>query len=60
MNMARPFAFMEHNDRVIQNLQAQEARERKFGLAPNEEMQVDYLMSVAPGVCSIRTLKPLI
>ena len=60
MNMARPFAFMEHNDRVIQNLHAQEARERKFGLAPNEEMQVDYLMSVAPGVCSIRTLKTFI
>ncbi|NLG38705.1 MAG: DUF3418 domain-containing protein, partial [Fibrobacter sp.] len=60
MNMARPFAFMEHNDRVIQNLHAQEARERKFGLAPNEEMQVDYLMSVAPDVCSIRTLKTFI
>lgn len=60
MNMARPFAFMEHNDRVIQNLHALEARERRFGLAPTEEMQVEYLVSVAPEVCSIRSLKTFI
>ncbi|HHX14765.1 MAG TPA: ATP-dependent RNA helicase HrpA [Fibrobacter sp.] len=60
MNMARPFAFMEHNDRVIQNLHALEARERRFGLAPHEEVQVEFLIAAAPGVNSIRTLKTFI
>lgn len=55
--MARPFPFMVHNERVVEDLHALEARKRQFGLAPSEDALVDYYVRIAPKVNSIRTLK---
>ncbi|MCF0222985.1 MAG: ATP-dependent RNA helicase HrpA [Fibrobacter sp.] len=55
--MARPFPFMEHNERVLENLRALEARKRQFGLCPSEDALVDYYVRIADKVNSIRTLK---
>lgn len=55
--MARPFPFMTHNERVVENLHALEARKRQFGLAPSEDALVDYYVRIAPKVNSIRTLR---
>ena len=33
--MARPFSFMTHNESVVEDLHALEARKRRFGLAPS-------------------------
>lgn len=55
--MARPFPFMTHNERVVEDLHALEARKRQFGLAPSEDALVDYYVRIAPKVNSIRTLK---
>ncbi len=55
--MARPFPFMIHNEKVVENLHALEARKRQFGLAPSEDALVDYYTRIAPKVNSIRTLK---
>ncbi|MCQ2106003.1 MAG: DUF3418 domain-containing protein [Fibrobacter sp.] len=56
-DIARPFPFMTHNERVVENLHALEARKRQFGLAPSEDALVDYYVRIAPKVNSIRTLK---
>ncbi|SHK50160.1 ATP-dependent RNA helicase HrpA [Fibrobacter sp. UWEL] len=56
-DIARPFPFMTHNERVVENLHALEARKRQFGLAPHEDTLVDYYVRIAPKVNSIRTLK---
>ncbi len=56
-DIARPFPFMTHNERVVENLHALEARKRQFGLAPHEDALVDYYVRIAPKVNSIRTLK---
>ena len=58
--MARPFAFMTHNERVIEDLHALEARKRQFGLAPSEDALVDYYVRIAHEVNSIKTLKDYI
>ena len=58
--MARPFAFMTHNERVVEDLHALEARKRQFGLAPSEDALVDYYVRIAPRVNSIKTLKDYI
>ena len=58
--MARPFAFMTHNERVVDDLHALEARKRQFGLAPNEDALVDYYVRIAHEVNSIKTLKDYI
>jgi hypothetical protein len=58
--MARPFAFMTHNERVVEDLHAQEARKRQFGLAPSEDALVDYYTRIAHEVNSIKTLKDYI
>lgn len=58
--MARPFAFMTHNERVVDDLHALEARKRQFGLAPSEDALVDYYVRIAPRVNSIKTLKDYI
>ena len=55
--MARPFHFMEHNERVLENLRALEARKRQFGLAPSEDALVDYYTRIAHNVNSIKSLK---
>ncbi|MCF0221706.1 MAG: DUF3418 domain-containing protein [Fibrobacter sp.] len=55
--MARPFPFMTHNEKVVENLHALEARKRQFGLAPSEDSLVDYYVRIAPQVNSIRTLR---
>lgn len=60
MDMSRPFPFMQHNAKVLETLSAAEARLRRFGLAPSEELQVDKLIAAAPGVNSIKTLKDFI
>ncbi|MCF0216277.1 MAG: ATP-dependent RNA helicase HrpA [Fibrobacteraceae bacterium] len=60
MDMARPFAFMEHNYKVVENLHGLEARKRQFGLAPSEDALVDYYVQVAPDVFSIKSLKEFI
>nr|MCR5378868.1 ATP-dependent RNA helicase HrpA [Fibrobacter sp.] len=58
--MARPFAFMTHNERVVEDLHALEARKRQFGLAPSEDALVDYYTRIAHNVNSIKTLKDYI
>ncbi|WP_407446379.1 DUF3418 domain-containing protein [Fibrobacter sp.] len=58
--MARPFAFMTHNERVVDDLHALEARKRQFGLAPSEDALVDYYARIAHQVNSIKTLKDYI
>ncbi|SOE78381.1 RNA helicase HrpA [Fibrobacter sp. UWT3] len=58
--MARPFAFMTHNERVVDDLHALEARKRQFGLAPSEDALVDYYTRIAHEVNSIKTLKDYI
>ena len=58
--MARPFAFMTHNERVVEDLHALEARKRQFGLAPSEDSLVDYYVRIAHNVNSIKTLKDYI
>ena len=58
--VARPFPFMTHNDRVIENLHALEARKRQFGLAPSEDTLVEYYTRIAGKVNSIKTLKDYI
>ncbi|WP_405331721.1 ATP-dependent RNA helicase HrpA [Fibrobacter sp.] len=58
--MARPFAFMTHNEHVVEDLHALEARKRMFGLAPSEDALVDYYVRIAHSVNSIKTLKDYI
>ncbi|SHK19852.1 ATP-dependent RNA helicase HrpA [Fibrobacter sp. UWB12] len=58
--VARPFDFMTHNDRVVENLHALEARKRQFGLAPSEDALVEYYTRIADNVNSIKTLKSYI
>ena len=58
--VARPFPFMTHNERVIENLHALEARKRQFGLAPSEDTLVEYYTRIAGNVNSIKTLKDYI
>lgn len=58
--VARPFDFMKHNDRVVENLHALEARKRQFGLAPSEDALVEYYTRIAGNVNSIKTLKSYI
>lgn len=58
--MARSFAFMTHNERVVEDLHALEARKRQFGLAPSEDALVDYYVRIAHEVNSIKTLKDYI
>lgn len=58
--MARPFAFMTYNERVVEDLHALEARKRQFGLAPSEDALVDYYTRIAHEVNSIKTLKDYI
>ena len=58
--MARPFAFMTHNERVVEDLHGLEARKRQFGFAPSEDALVDYYVRIAPRVNSIKTLKDYI
>ena len=58
--MARPFSFMTHNERVVEDLHALEARKRQFGLAPSEDALVDYYTRIAHEVNSIKTLKDYI
>lgn len=55
--MARPFPFMVHNDRVVEDLHALEARKRQFGLAPSEDSLVEYYSRIAHKVNSVKTLK---
>jgi len=55
--VARPFPFMVHNDKVVEGLHALEARKRQFGLAPSEDALVEYYARIAPKVNSIKTLK---
>ena len=58
--MARPFPFMKHNERVVEDLHALEARKRQFGLAPSEDALVDYYTRIAHNVNSIKSLKDYI
>lgn len=58
--MARPFPFMTHNERVVEDLHALEARKRQFGLAPSEDALVDYYTRIAHEINSIKTLKDYI
>jgi hypothetical protein len=58
--MARPFPFMKHNDRVVEDLHGLEARKRQFGLAPSEDALVDYYVRIAHNVNSIKTLRDYI
>ena len=58
--MARPFPFMKHNERVVEDLHGLEARKRQFGLAPSEDALVDYYVRIAHHVNSIRTLRDYI
>jgi HrpA-like RNA helicase len=58
--MARPFPFMTHNERVVDDLHALEARKRQFGLAPSEDALVDYYTRIAHNVNTIKTLKDYI
>ncbi len=58
--VARPFDFMTHNDRVVENLHALEARKRQFGIAPSEDALVEYYTRIAGKVNSIKTLKDYI
>jgi RNA helicase HrpA len=59
-DMPRSFPFMEYNNRVLEGLRGLEARERRWGLAPSEDAQVQYLVGKAPGVNSIKTLRDFI
>ena len=58
--MARPFPFMKHNERIVEDLHALEARKRQFGLAPSEDALVDYYTRIAHKVNSIKTLRDYI
>ena len=58
--MARPFPFMKHNERVVEDLHALEARKRQFGLAPSEDALVDYYTRIAHKVNSIKSLRDYI
>ncbi|MCQ2063470.1 MAG: ATP-dependent RNA helicase HrpA [Fibrobacter sp.] len=55
--MARPFSFMEHNDRVVEELHALEARKRQFGLAPSDDALVEYYTRIAHNVNSVKSLR---
>ncbi len=55
--MARPFPFMEHNDRVVEELHALEARKRQFGLAPGDDALVEYYTRIAHNVNSVKSLR---
>ncbi len=59
-NLPRPFPFMRYNEKVLESLRASEVRLRRWGLAPSDDLQVDYLVERAPGVCSLGTLKDFI
>lgn len=59
-DLPRPFPFMQHNEKVLEALRASEVRLRRWGLAPSDDLQVDYLVERAPGVCSLKTLKDFI
>lgn len=59
-DMPRPFPFMEFNNRVVEGLRGLEARQRRWGLAPSEDAQVQYLVGKAPGVNSLKTLRDFI
>lgn len=59
-DIPRPFPFMEFNERVLENLRGMEARLRRWGLAPTEDAQVEYFVSKAPGVLSVKTLREFI
>jgi len=56
-NMARPFVFMENNLRVLEHLRAQEAKLRRWGLAPTDSMLIEYFKNAAPEVTSLPDLK---
>lgn len=56
-NMPRPFVFMENNMRVLEHLRATEARLRRWGLAPSENMVAEYYRNIAPEVTSLHSLK---
>lgn len=59
-DMARPFPFMQHNERVLESLRTKETRLRRFGICPSEDLQVDFYTSRAPGVFSLKTLRDFI
>ncbi|MFA6835985.1 MAG: ATP-dependent RNA helicase HrpA [Fibrobacteraceae bacterium] len=59
-DLPRPFPFMEHNEQVLESLRGKEARLRRWGICPSDDIQVDYLMARAPGVFSLKTLKDFI
>ncbi len=59
-DMPRPLPFMRHNEKVLETLRASEVRLRRWGLAPSDDLQVDYLVERAPGVCSLKTLQEFI
>lgn len=59
-DMPRPLPFMEHNERVLEALRAEETRLRRWGICPSEDLQVDFLIDRAPGVFSLKTLKDFI
>lgn len=56
-NIPRPFVFMENNFRVLEHLRATEARLRRWGLAPTENMVAEYYRTIAPTVTSLPSLK---
>ena len=58
--MARPFPFMKHNEKVLESLASMEKRRRRFGLVPSEDWLVDYFVSKAPFVFSIKSLREYI
>lgn len=59
-DLPRPFPFMQHNEKVLEALRASEVRLRRWGIAPSDDLQVDYLVSRAPGVYSLKTLRDFI
>ncbi len=59
-DMIKPFPFMEHNRRVIETLRNMEIKLRRYGICPSEEEQTEFYLSVAPEVCSLRTLRTFI
>jgi hypothetical protein len=56
-NIARPFPFMEANERVIDSLHGMEARLRRFGLAPAPELQVAWYTARFPHILNMKTLQ---
>lgn len=60
MDMARPFPFMQHNEKVLEALTSAEKRYRRFGLVPSEDWLVDYFISKAPHVYSVKSLRDFI